>query len=123
MGKFKDGLVALATKLLGSAPEAGSAGDVMAEIGDEADVSTVGRALIGANDAAAARTAVGATVTGAALIVAADAAAARAAIEAPGIAAAHSDSTATEVAGLVTDFNALLAKLRTAGVVAPEPEE
>lgn len=32
---------------------------------------------------------------------------------------AQADSTATTVAGLVTDFNALLAKLRTAGVLAP----
>ena len=34
-------------------------------------------------------------------------------------AAAQANSTATDVAGLVTDFNALLAKLRTAGVLAP----
>lgn len=33
-------------------------------------------------------------------------------------ASAQADSTATDVAGLVTDFNALLAKLRTAGVIA-----
>lgn len=33
-------------------------------------------------------------------------------------AAAQADSTATDVAGLVTDFNALLAKLRTAGILA-----
>jgi len=31
---------------------------------------------------------------------------------------AQANSTATEVAGLVADFNALLAKLRTAGVIA-----
>lgn len=34
-------------------------------------------------------------------------------------AAAQANSTATDVAGLVADFNALLAKLRTAGVIAP----
>jgi len=34
-------------------------------------------------------------------------------------AAAQANSTATDVAGLVTDFNALLAKLRSAGVIAP----
>lgn len=34
-------------------------------------------------------------------------------------AAAQANSTATDVAGLVTDFNALLAKLRTAGILAP----
>ena len=33
-------------------------------------------------------------------------------------AAAQADSTATDVAGLVTDFNALLAKLRAAGIMA-----
>lgn len=33
-------------------------------------------------------------------------------------AAAQPDSTATDVAGLKTDFNALLAKLRTAGVIS-----
>lgn len=33
-------------------------------------------------------------------------------------AAAQADSTATDVAGLKADFNALLAKLRTAGVIS-----
>lgn len=32
-------------------------------------------------------------------------------------AAAQADSTATDVAGLVTDFNALLAKLKAAGIM------
>ncbi len=32
-------------------------------------------------------------------------------------AAAQADSTATTIAGLVSDFNALLAKLRTAGIL------
>lgn len=36
-----------------------------------------------------------------------------------GAAVAQANSTATDVAGLVTDFNALLAKLRTRGVIAP----
>lgn len=36
-----------------------------------------------------------------------------------GTAVAQADSVATDVAGLVTDFNALLAKLRTRGVIAP----
>lgn len=35
-------------------------------------------------------------------------------------AAAQADSTATDAAGLVTDFNALLAKLRAAGLMAAE---
>lgn len=33
-------------------------------------------------------------------------------------AAAQANSTATDAAGIVTDFNALLAKLRTAGILA-----
>lgn len=33
-------------------------------------------------------------------------------------AAAQANSTATDIAGLVTDFNALLAKLRTAGIIS-----
>lgn len=32
----------------------------------------------------------------------------------------QSDSIATEIAGLVTDFNSLLAKLKTAGLMASE---
>lgn len=32
--------------------------------------------------------------------------------------AAQADSTATDAAGVVTDFNTLLAKLRTAGLLA-----
>lgn len=35
-------------------------------------------------------------------------------------AASQADSTATEVAGLVTDFNALLAKLKAAGLMVAE---
>ena len=33
--------------------------------------------------------------------------------------AAQTNSTASDVAGVVTDFNALLVKLRAAGVIAP----
>lgn len=33
--------------------------------------------------------------------------------------AAQANTAASDVAGLVTDFNALLAKLRTAGILAP----
>lgn len=36
------------------------------------------------------------------------------------VADAQTDSTATELAGLVTDFNALLDKLKTAGLMASE---
>lgn len=34
-------------------------------------------------------------------------------------AATQANSTASDVAGIVADFNALLAKLRTAGIMAP----
>ena len=37
-------------------------------------------------------------------------------------AANQADSTATTIAGLVTDFNALLAKLKTAGLMAADEE-
>lgn len=33
--------------------------------------------------------------------------------------AAQANTTASDVAGLVTDFNALLAKLRAAGIITP----
>ena len=36
------------------------------------------------------------------------------------VAAVQTDSTAVDAAGLVTDFNALLAKLKTAGLMASE---
>jgi hypothetical protein len=36
------------------------------------------------------------------------------------IAENQADSTATDVAGLVTDFNALLAKLKTAGLMVAD---
>lgn len=36
------------------------------------------------------------------------------------VAANQADSTAADVAGLVTDFNTLLAKLKTAGIIAAD---
>ncbi|WP_205287712.1 head fiber protein [Luteibacter yeojuensis] len=69
-----------------------------------------------------------ATETGISLLTAVDAAAARTAIgvvdattETAGVvlqAEAQADSTAADVAGLKTDFNALLAKLQAAGLMA-----
>lgn len=38
-------------------------------------------------------------------------------------AANQADSTASDVAGLVTDFNALLAKLKAAGLMTPDETE
>lgn len=87
-----------------------------------------GVALFKAADAAAAQTALGATDTGKALLTATDKAAGRAAISA----LSDSEPTATTRGGVLqaaaqtdltaaptqADFNALLAKLRTAGVLA-----
>lgn len=86
--------------------------------------TAVGSSLITAASAAAARTAIGATTVGSAVMVAANTAAAQTAIGLSatqlmtGARPAIADSTATDVAGLVTDFNALLAALSARGVIA-----
>ncbi|MNM10429.1 Head fiber protein [compost metagenome] len=88
----------------------GGSGSVTAA--DISDATTVGRNVLKAADAAAARTAIGAgtpyTLPAATTAVAG------------GIkkAVAQADSVATDAAGLVTDFNTLLAKLRTAGILS-----
>lgn len=119
------------------------------------DATTVGKAVLTATNAAAARTAIGASTVGGNVLVATDAAAARTAIGAgtsslalgttsttalagntvippaytlPNATASvrggvlqavtQAASTATDVAGLVTDFNALLTKMKTAGQMA-----
>lgn len=75
------------------------------------DATTVGKSVLTAADAAAARTAIGAgtpytlpaattSVTGGVKKM-----------------ATQADSTATDVAGLLADFNALLAKARIAGLM------
>ena len=75
------------------------------------DATTVGKSVLTAADAAAARTVIGAgtpytlpaattTVNGGVKKM-----------------ATQADSTATDVAGLLADFNALLAKARTAGLM------
>ncbi|BBN99163.1 head fiber protein [Sporolactobacillus terrae] len=105
------------------------------------DASTIGKSVLKATDAAAVRTAIGAGTSNLALgttsttAKAGDYAPAWADVSgkpstfAPvaatssvvgGVkqAAIQADSTATDVAGLVTDFNTLLAKLRAAGIIA-----
>lgn len=91
--------------------------------------TTVGDSLFTAATATAAQTAIGATTVGKAVIVAADQAAGRAAI---GAMASDATPTTTARGGVLqqaaqadltaaptqSDFNALLAKLRTAGVLA-----
>ena len=91
--------------------------------------SAIGSAIFTAADASTAQTAIGATTVGKALLVAASKSAGRTAIDAMAVdatptttarggvlqAAAQADLTA---APTQDDFNALLAKLRTAGVLA-----
>lgn len=91
--------------------------------------TTIGSAIFTAADASTAQTAIGATTVGKALLVAASKSAGRTAIDAMAVdatptttarggvlqAAAQADLTA---APTQDDFNALLAKLRTAGVLA-----
>lgn len=87
------------------------------------DATTVGKAVLTAADAAAARTAIGAGTsslvigTTSTTAMAGNAAATTSVIGGVKKMAAQADSTATDVAGLVTDFNALLAKARTAGLI------
>ncbi|MDK8193771.1 head fiber protein [Paenibacillus sp. UMB7766-LJ446] len=98
------------------------------------DASSTGKSVLKATDAAAARTAIGAGTSNLAIGTTGTTAAAgnhahavaaitglQAALDAKLTgtkAAAQANSTATDVAGLVADFNALLAKLRTAGVIS-----
>lgn len=102
----------------------GGADDWLSNLG----AGTAGVSLFKAADAATAQTALGATDTGKALLTATDKAAGRAAISA----LSDSAPTATTRGGVLqqaaqtdltaaptqSDFNALLAKLRTAGVLA-----
>ncbi|EOA8081177.1 head fiber protein [Escherichia coli] len=87
------------------------------------DATTVGKAVLTAADAAAARTAIGAGTsslvigTTSTTAMAGNAAATTSVIGGVKKMAAQADSTATDVAGLVTDFNALLAKARAAGLI------
>lgn len=106
------------------------------------DASTVGKNVLKAADATAARTAIGAgtatvgSVAGAALAAAGAAGTATTAARSDHVhplppnattgvkglvnqAAAQVNSTATDAAGAVVDLNALLTKLRTAGILAP----
>ncbi len=83
------------------------AGNWLPKIAEVSDATTVGKALMGATDAAAGRTAIGVTTatTATAGIVKQ--------------AAAQANSAATDVAGLVANFNTLLTNLRAAGHIAP----
>ncbi|QIC89616.1 hypothetical protein F0336_14135 [Serratia liquefaciens] len=76
------------------------------------DATTVGKSVLTAADAAAARTAIGAGTPY--TLPAATTSVNGGVKKMP----AQADSTATDAAGVVTDLNALLAKLRTAGILS-----
>lgn len=75
------------------------------------DATTVGKAVLTAADAATARTAIGA---GTPYTLPAATTSVNGGVKKM---AAQVDSTATDVAGLLADFNAILAKARTAGLM------
>lgn len=87
------------------------------------DATTIGKSVLTAADAAVARTAIGAGTsslvigTTSTTAMAGNAAATTSVIGGVKKMAAQADSTATDVAGLLADFNALLAKARTAGLM------
>lgn len=85
------------------------------------DASAVGRSVLTAADVAAARTSIGAGTSSLVVGTTASTAAAGNHTHAgllAGSAAAVSDSAAEDIAGLVADFNALLAALRARGIIA-----
>lgn len=112
---------------------AGSSGGGTVTSAQITDASTVGKAVLTAANAGAARTAIGAGTSNVEIGTGATQAMAGntvipAAYTLPNAsttvrggvlqAATQAASTATDVAGLVADFNALLAKLKTSGAVA-----
>ncbi|MDN3244157.1 head fiber protein [Streptomyces sp. ZSW22] len=137
---------------IGTTATTAKAGDYQPTAANISDATAVGRSVLTAADAAAARTAVGAGTSSLALGTTASTAAAgnhthpgltadqaagtgsvrtlgTGATQAAagnhshsglmsGSASAMADSTATDVPGLVTDFNNLLAALRTRGVIS-----
>lgn len=103
----------------------GAADDMLTDLG----ATPTGKAFITAADTTAAQTAIGASTVGKALLVATDKAAGRTAIDAmavdavPTAAARGGVTQATAIADLTaaptqSDFNGLLAKLRTVGILA-----
>ena len=112
---------------IGTTSTTAKAGDYQPTAANISDAGAVGRLVLQAANQPTAQTAIGATVTGRALIGAVDAAAGRSAIGVQpatnggyGIVktcTSQADSTATDVAGLLTDFNALLGRMRTAALI------
>ncbi|KAF1008987.1 MAG: hypothetical protein GAK28_00619 [Luteibacter sp.] len=100
-------LTQLFEKLIDDVAAGGGSGTVTSN--DITDATATGKSVLTSASAAAARTAIGAAPTTVATTAAAGLVK---------MAATQANSTATDVAGLVTDFNALLAKLKTAGLMA-----
>ncbi|WP_339200470.1 head fiber protein [Paenibacillus sp. FSL P2-0322] len=96
---------------VGTAVTDAKAGNYTPAVADISGATALGKQLMTVADAAAARTAIGAGTPVSAATTAANGTVKQA--------AAQANSTATDVAGLVGDFNSLLGKLRTAGVLAP----
>lgn len=103
---------------IGTTATTAKAGNYAPSAADVSDATTVGRSVLTAASAAAARTAIGAGTSSLTLGTSGTTACAgNDARLLTGSAAAVNNSTATDVAGLVADFNALLAALRTRGVI------
>ncbi|MHB0864742.1 head fiber protein [Paenibacillus sp. SEL3] len=87
------------------------AGNYAPAVADISGATALGKQLMAVADAAAARTAIGAGTPVSAATTAANGTVKQA--------VAQANSAATDVTGLVADFNSLLGKLRTAGIIAP----
>ena len=126
---------------IGTTSTTAKAGDYQPSSSNITDATTIGKALLVATDAAAARTAIGAGTSSLAIGTTSSTAkagnyvptwseitskpstftpvtATTSVVGGVKMAATQEDSTATDTAGLVTDFNALLAKLKAAGIMA-----
>lgn len=103
---------------IGTSATTAKAGNYAPAVADISDATATGRSVLTAANAAAARTAIGAGTSSLTLgTTGTTACAGNDARLLTGSATAVNNSTATDVAGLVTDFNALLAALRSRGVI------
>ncbi|MEK5378085.1 head fiber protein [Paenibacillus sp. FSL P2-0173] len=96
---------------VGSGAGDAKAGNYAPAVADISGATALGKQLMAVADAAAARSAIGAGTPVSAATTTANGTVKQA--------AAQANSAATDVAGLVADFNSLLGKLRTAGIIAP----
>ncbi|ODB61349.1 head fiber protein [Paenibacillus polymyxa] len=96
---------------VGTAVTDAKAGNYTPAVADISGATALGKQLMAVADATTARTAIGAGTPVSAATTVANGTVKQA--------AAQANSAATDVAGLVADFNFLLGKLRTAGIIAP----